>query len=332
MKSIFAFALGLALVASAPASANTTELRISQQFGLSYLPLIVAKEQKLIEHFAVENGVKDLKVDWRVVSGGSFTNEALLSGTLDLVSAGVPPFITIWSKTRNSIEVKALAALGSIPNELNTNNPNVRTVKDFGEKDRIALPAPKVGFQAIVLQMAAEQAFGPGNYAKLDTLTVGLAHPDATAALLSGGTGVTAHFTSPPFQSQQQKDPKIHRVLSSYDVLGGPHTFNVLYGTRKWHDANPQLARAVVQALDEANRFIMAQPRQAAALYIAAEKSPQTIDEVEALIRDPRLRFTTAPENVLKFANFQAHTGQIPVAPASWEELFFAELHQKAGS
>jgi NitT/TauT family transport system substrate-binding protein len=330
MKTIFAFVLALAL--GAGSSAGAEELRISQQFGLSYLPMIVAKEQRLIERYAAENGVKDLKVDWRVVSGGNFTNEALLSGTLDLVSAGVPPFITIWSKTRSSIDVKALAALGSIPNELNTNNPNVHTVKDFGEKDRIALPAPKVGFQAIVLQMAAEQAFGPGQYAKLDTLTVGLAHPDATAALLSGAAGVTAHFTSPPFQSLQQKDPKIHRVLSSYDVLGGPHTFNVVYGTRKWHDANPKIARAVVQALDEANRFITTQPRQAAALYLAAEKSPQTLDEVEALLRDPRLRYTTTPENVLKFANFQAHTGQIPVAPTSWEELFFPELHEKAGS
>ncbi|GIL38246.1 ABC transporter substrate-binding protein [Roseiterribacter gracilis] len=328
MKTIFAIALSLVLAVSASA----TELRISQQFGLSYLPMIVAKEQKLIERFATENGVKDLKIEWRVVSGGSFTNEALLSGTIDLVSAGVPPFITIWAKTRNSIDVRALAALGSVPNELNTNNPNVRTLKDFSDKDRIALPAPKVGFQAIVLQMAAEQAFGPGQFAKLDTLTVGLTHPDATAALLSGGAGVSAHFTSPPFQSLQQKDPRVHRVLSSYDVLGGPHTFNVLYGTKKWHDANPQVARAVVQALDEANRFIQSQPRQAAALYIAAEKSPQSIDEVEALIRDPRIHYTTAPENVLKFAAFQARTGQIPVAPSQWEELFFPELHEKAGS
>ncbi|MDB5367892.1 MAG: hypothetical protein JWM77_3819 [Rhodospirillales bacterium] len=330
MKFIVAFALSLALAATNAAGAE--ELRISQQFGLSYLPMIVAKEQKLIERYASEAGVKDLKVDWRLLSGGNATNEALLSGSLDLVAAGVPPFITIWSRTRGSNNVKAVASLGSIPNELNSNNPAVRSVKDFTDKDRIAMPAPKVGFQAIVLQMAAEQAFGPGQYAKLDPLTVGMTHPDATAALLTGGTGVTAHFTSPPFQSQQQKDPRIHRVLSSYDVLGGPHTFNVLYGTQKWHDANPRVARAVVQALDEANRFIADKPREAAALYIAAEKSTQPLDEVEQLIRDPRLHFTTAPENVLKFATFQARIGQIPAAPASWEELFFPELHGKAGS
>lgn len=38
-----------ALGAPTPARAETGQLRIAQQFGIAYLPLIVAKERKLIE-------------------------------------------------------------------------------------------------------------------------------------------------------------------------------------------------------------------------------------------------------------------------------------------
>ncbi|MBY3280390.1 hypothetical protein [Rhizobium laguerreae] len=66
-------------------------------------------------------------------------NEALLANNLDIVSAGVPPALTMWDRTKGN--VKLVAALGSLPNYLITTNPNVHTLKDFSEKDRIAVPA-----------------------------------------------------------------------------------------------------------------------------------------------------------------------------------------------
>ena len=44
----------------------------------------------------------------------------------------------------------------------------MKTIKDFTEKDRIALPAVRVSIQAVVLQMAAEKVFGKGQEHKLD--------------------------------------------------------------------------------------------------------------------------------------------------------------------
>src|SRR6185312_3884163 len=110
-----------------------------------------------------------------------------------------------------------VGAINSMPLYLNTRNPAVKTLKDFTDKDRIALPAVKVSIQAVTLQMAAEQAFGPGQQNKLDQLTVSMKHPDALAALLSGRSEVTAHFGSAPFQYQELEDKRAHRVLNSYD-------------------------------------------------------------------------------------------------------------------
>lgn len=329
--TLAAFALVIAVsLGLGHAKAEIAQLRIAQQFGVSYLPIIVAKERGLIEKAAEKAGLPAPKVEWLQLSGAAAMNEALISGSLDIATAGIAPLITTWAKTKGSANVIGVAALGSVPNVLTTANPAVKSIKDFTEKDRIALPAVKIGFQPQVLQMAAEKEFG--QFDKLDTLTVSMPHPDATAALLSGNSEITAHFTSPPFVQQQLKDPRIHKVLSSYDVLGGPHTFNVLYTTAAFADGNPKTVGAIITALEEAGAWIAANPADAARLYIKAENSKLTPDFVEAIIRDPDIRFTVVPEKVEAFADFQFRVGTIKVKPASWKDLFTTTLHDRPGS
>lgn len=323
--------VGLGMVVSvAPAWAETSLLRIAQQYGISYLPLTVIKERGLLEKHAANAGLDGLKVQWLQISGASAMNEALISGNLDFATAGIAPMILTWDKTRGSVGFIGVAALGSMPNVLTTSNPNVKSLRDFTEQDRIALPSVKVGFQPIVLQMAAEKEFG--QYDKLDHLTVSLPHPDATTAILSGGTGITAHFTSPPFVQQQLASGKVHAVLNSYDVLGGEHTFNVVYATGKFVAANPRTIAAFVAALDEANEWISANPAEAAKLYITAENSKLAPDFVEAIIRDKQVRFTSVPEKAQAFADFQARVGLIKIRPNSWKDMFQSGIHDRPGS
>src|SRR3546814_5452932 len=125
----------------------------------------------------------------------------------------------LWARTRGNLNVKAVSAINAMPLYLNSRDPKVKSIKDLTDKDRIALPAVRVSIQAVTLQMAAEQAFGKGQQNRLDKLTVSLSHPDGMTALLSGSSEITAHFTSPPFQDFELKQPGIHRILSSYEVL-----------------------------------------------------------------------------------------------------------------
>src|SRR5690349_9981844 len=231
---------GALAFAAVPVSAEMSEINVAQQYGISYLPLMLMEEQKLIEKHAKAAGV-DVKVGWAKFAGGNVMNDALLSGSLQFASGGVGPLVTLWAKTRGNLDVKAVSAINSMPLYLTTRNPDVKTLKDFTSKDKIALPAVKVSIQAVTLQMAAEKAFGEGQQNKLDHLTVSMSHPDAQVALLSGQSEVTAHFGSPPFQYQQLKNPAIHTVLNSYDVLGGPATFNVVWTTSKFRSENPKL-------------------------------------------------------------------------------------------
>ncbi len=144
------------------AMAESGEVRIAQQFGISYLPLTIMNHEKLLEAAAAKTGVAGLKVSWNQFGAGNAMNEALLSGNLDLASGGVGPLLTIWSKTKGRQEIKAVAALNSMPLYLNVIDPNIKSLKDLTAKDRIAMPTVKISIQAVTLQMAAEQVFGEG--------------------------------------------------------------------------------------------------------------------------------------------------------------------------
>ncbi len=327
--------VGLTLLLYAlPAGAQETrQIRIAPQFGIAYLPLYVVKEQRLLEAKIVEAGLPEPRVEWLTISGAAAMNDGLLSGSIEFVTAGVTPMITVWDRTRGAQRVRGVASLGSMPNYLLTNNPAIKTPADFTDKDRIALPSARIGFQAALIQMASERAFGPGAFDRLDALSVSMPHPDATALMLSGRSEITAHFTSPPFQQRQLENPRIRKLVSSYDLLGGPHTFNVVYASGRFVDANPRTTRALVDALDRANTWIAANPRAAAELYLRAEPSSgTTVGFIEAIVTDPEIRFTTTPEKSQAFAEFQFRTGQIKERPASWKDIFFPALHDKPGS
>jgi NitT/TauT family transport system substrate-binding protein len=317
---------------SAPCLAEQSEVSLAKQFGLAFLPLIVMQDKKLVEQAAAKNGLPNVKVTWATLGGGASANDALLSGSVNFVSGGAGPLIKLWSATKGNADVKGVASISAMPFTLVTANPRVKTIADFTDQDRIAMPAAKVSMQAITLQMAAAKAFGKDHYDQLDKWTVSMKNPDALIALLSGRAGITSHFSGPPFPSQELQDPKIHEVLNSYDVLGGPGMLVSLYATTDFRNKNPKLYKSVLEALGEADRIISADKRAAAETYIRVTKSKLSVDFIHSIIADPRVEFSLVPRNVMKYANFMYDTKTIKHRPGKWEDLFFADIHDLPGN
>ena len=260
-------AIGIAALFTAGARAEQSELRVAKQYGLGYLQMMVLEDQKIVEKNARAAGLGDITVTWATFRSSDVMNDALLSGSVDFVCLGIPGIATIWGKTRGGMEVKAASGFNFLPLQLNTRDPKIKSIKDLTDKDKIALPAVKVSMQAILLQMAAAQAFGEANYTKLDGLTVSMAHPDGMAAFLSGAGEINNHFTSPPFIQKELERPGITKVLNSVDVLGGPISFNVVAATSKFYNENPKLYAVFMKSLEEATQFINANKSGAAEIY-----------------------------------------------------------------
>lgn len=330
-NAAFAAAAVLAASLALPAQAETQTVRLAKQFGISYLPMTVMEEKGLIEQEGAKRGLK-LKAEWLRFTGGSGMNEALLSGNLDVAGGGVGPMLTIWGRTRNNMQVKGIASLNAMPLYLVTVNPDVKSLKDFKGTDKIAVPAVKTSIQAVTLQMAAEKEFGPGQQNRLDKLTVSMGHPDAQLAMMGGKSEVTAHFGSSPFQEAELKDPRARKVVDSYEVLGGPHTFNVLWATSRFAREKPEAVEAIIAALEEANRMIREDPEGMAELWIKAEKVNMDPKEAADIIRAPANEWTTTPKNVLKYLDYMHRAGLVTSKTDDWKDLFFENIHDASGS
>jgi NitT/TauT family transport system substrate-binding protein len=259
-------------------------------------------------------------------------NEALLSNSTDIVSGGVPGLITLWDKTQGtSFEVKGICALSSQPFLLNTANPDIKSIRDFGERDRIAVPSIKVSVQAVLLQMAAAAAFGEENYARLDPLTVSMSPPDATIAMLSGAGGIASAFSVPPFQFQQLEQKNIHTVLTSFDVLG-PHSFTVAWTSARFRKDNPELYAAFLDAVKEATAIIGADPKGTAQSWIDDTGSKLPLEMVTKVVTGPNVEWTMTPAATMKFAKFMHKVGTTKHEPATWKDMFFPEIGNLNGS
>ena len=326
-------AVFVALVAlPALSRAEVGEITIAQQYGMAYLQFLVMQRDHLIVKHAKAAGLGDVKVTWHKFSASNIMYDAVLSGDLQIASGGLTPLITIWARTRDNYKAHGLAAMNAMPLLLNTREPDVKSIKEFTSKSRIALPAVKISQQAITLQMAAAKAFGDANFGRLDPLTVSMSHPDGMQALLSDASEVTAHLTSPPYEYQELADPKVHTVLNSYDVAGGPTTFTVLWCTGKFRDENPKTYAAVFAAFKEATDIVNRDKRAAAALYVEMEHPKLTVDQVYKMLTSPGVDYTLTPSGVMKYADFMYAHGLIKVKPTTWKDVFFPEVHDLPGS
>jgi NitT/TauT family transport system substrate-binding protein len=314
------------------ASAEVKEVQIARGFAIPHLPIMIMEHDKLLEKHALAVGLGEIRVTYSTIGGGSVMNDSLISGALSFGVGGPPPMLTLWDKTRSGIRVKGVCAEATMPLLLNTRNPNLKTVKDLTERDKIAVGAVKVSIQARLLQMAAAKAFGDAEFARFDALTVGMNSPDASAALRSGAGEINTNFSLPPFQYAELKVPGIHTLASSNDIMGGPHTFTMVHATSTFHDANPKTFQAFLAAIKEAIAIINRDKNGVARIYLEMTNSKEAVADIVAILDDPLVQFTMTPVGTMKFADFMYRIEALKNKPNSWQDYFFEEIHNLPGS
>src|SRR5262249_54080633 len=155
--------------------AETGELRLARQYGLDQLPLMVVEHERLLDRELAERGLPPVKIEW--VSAP--TAETVPGERADVGVLGVTALAALWDRTAGTAaEGRALAAMETAPFVLVSRNPAINTIRDFGNRNRIAV-SEKSSTEALVLAMAAAQEWGIERLDKLDALVV--ARPPAEA-------------------------------------------------------------------------------------------------------------------------------------------------------
>jgi sulfonate transport system substrate-binding protein len=331
-RALFGAMLAAAFTAGT-AWAETSELRLGHQFGLGYLQFYIMKDLGLVQKYAKSEGLPALTVTYKEIGSPSVLNDAILSGSLDMVSAGPPPFLNLWDRTKGNLGVRMLVALNMQPMRLNTNNPKWKTACDFSTADRIAVPGVKTSTHAILLDMLAEKCLGPEKRDFFESLEIPMKHPDAVVALTSGKSEITGHFATIPYQNIELQHGGIHTVVSSYDLTGGPSTVTGVWLAQKFYDENPKTVRAAYRAFDEATDIIRKDPKRAAEIYRKLDKSnPLSQEQVEQILTDPEVVYSLAPQKMMVWATTMHKIGLLKNEPKDWKDLFFPVAYGLSGN
>ena len=325
---------GIAMISFGTSAALAQEIKVTRQYGLPYLPLMVMEHEKLLEKHLKAKGAGDVKVTWATMSTTTATVDGLLSGSVDFASSGITGLLAMWDKTQGTRnEIKAISGISSFPYPLVTRNPAVKTMKDFTDKDRIAVPAVKISVQAIVLQMAAAQAFGADKRNALDALTVSMGHPTAAVAVMSGKSEVDSHFSYPPYSLEELRTPGVHAVLWANDVTNGPATTIEVVTPAHVVNDHPQWVDAWLAAQREASDFINRHTREAAQMYLEMTKEQKLVaDDLVKILSDPQVRIGVAPHNTMVFAKYMNEVGTLKRLPSSWRDYFWPVAQGLPGS
>jgi NitT/TauT family transport system substrate-binding protein len=317
----------LAVFAAAGLSAGRADLpskiTIAYQPGLGYAPLILMKQQRVIE-----KKYPGTTVDWKVLASGTPITNGVITGDIEIGAVGTGPFLVGWAR---GVNWKVIAPLNLGDLWLMAKDPNIKTIADLKGK-RIATPT-NTSIQAVALRKMAQVKLGDAK--ALDSGLVALDHPDGMQALLTGQ--IDAHFTSPPFQFQE-KVRGAHIVGKSYSYFGA-HTFLVTVMTQKFYDEHTAFGKFFYNAVAAAQAQIKKNPDKVAhILQDDAGGTPtwrqfkQWLVAKDPGLKVPALTWTTRPLGMMRTANFMVKTNQLSKMPNNWKEIVFPPVYPTKGS
>ena len=289
-------------------SGNDNTLTVAYQYGMAYAPFEVMKEQKLIEKYY--DGVE---VEWATLNSGSAINEGFASGDVDIGGMGVAPAIT---GVTSGVPYKIAANMSAQPHKIMTNDPDIKTLKDIGDK-QIALV--NIGsIQHVLLAMAADEQLGDAH--ALDNNIAAMAHPDGMSSLLSGS--VACQLTTSPYVFKEAAEEGIHEVEALESVWPDGNSFILMMASTNLYENNPDLYAAVLSALDEAITWINENKEEAAEMLCEAED----VDAATMLewLNDPACVYSTETKGVMDMADFMAENDFLEnEGPSSLSDLAF---------
>lgn len=311
-RSALSLLAALALLApgtparTSPTSDAPPNVTIAYQPGISYTTLIVMKQRGTLE-----KQFPGTKFDWRMLSNGATIRDGFLAGQIQIGAGGSTPFLIGWDR---GVGYRLIAAMNEMNLWLMSKDPKIKSVKDLTANSKVGVPGPDA-IQAVALRKAAQDQLG--NAHALDTTFVAIQHPLGVQSLEGGQ--LDAHFTSPPFQ-QEEQDRGAHIVYKSYEAFGRA-TFNSVYTTDAFAKDHPLFVGAVYRAILETTKFITTHPDETAELLAKDGEMKVTAAQYKKWLSGPDMTFETTPHGFMKVANYMKSIGLLTKVPTSMREI-----------
>lgn len=291
---------------------GTSQINVAYQYGLAYAPVIIAKEQGLIEKAYEEATGKQVVITWNQMSSGADINTAFVSGSINVGFMGIAPAIT---GVANQVGYKVFTNLSGQEHGMMTSNPDIKSINDLvGSDKQIALV--NIGsIQHIILAKALAHAGFDAH--SLDSNIVAMKHPDGMSSLVSGS--IPCHLTSNPYLYQEQDNESLYPVEGIADVWSVESSFIVGIASQDLKEKDPQAYEAVCKGIAQAIDYINANPEEAAKL--TCEFNGNTLeDELKYMQKG---NYSVETTGIFDLATFMSENGFIDKSFAAYEDLVF---------
>lgn len=307
--------LGACFLAFHKKEGDVPVIRLISTDSIHTAPFHVMKELKLIEKYA-----PDVKVEYAIGDGGTAVDEAIIADKADIGVTSITNFAIGFNK---GIPYKIASAIGYARTGLQTNNPNIKSLKDIGPDDRIAVASP-TGGATIYLKMACEKEFG--NLNALEDNLIVMDTYAAQLALINKSSGISLHMDSLATILYENREG-CPTILDDVAVMGGKYASVVTVAANDFVEKNPDLYNAYLLALEEATALINNKDEQA--LEIVFEYCKIKKEDIVAYLDSGNLFYTTTDFSVLPFTDFLYKTGQIPTKIESLQDISFPNVTAK---
>lgn len=288
------------------------KINIAFQYGLAYAPLVVAKEQGLIEKAYEEATGNKVEVTWTQMSSGPDINTSISSGDIQVGFMGVGPAVT---GVMAGVGYKIFTNLSGQEHGMMTNDASLTSLDSIvGSDKQIALV--NIGsIQHVILAKALYEA-GLDPHA-LDSNLVAMKHPDGMTALQTGS--VACQVTSSPYIFKEQEDEDLYEVKGVSEAWTVEDSFIVGVASESMKEDNPELYKALCEGISDAIDYINNDVEGAAQL--THEFNGNTLEEeVEYLKKG---RYSTETSKVLVLGQFMGEQKFIDKTPEKYEDLVF---------
>lgn len=301
---------GLALTTSA--SQAETEIRVTKTNKNSTIEPLLYKTAELLPAIAAKHGIKDVKVTLVDTTNGNSANDGLLLNRIDIVVAGINGFVPVFDKDPN--KVRLLTGWETFDNWLVCTDPKIKTIADIGPNDKISVKGLNAG-EHLALRSYLAAELGDKETEKLNNNLVVLTRDETFQLMIADQPKIACGLIGSPWQNNIVKMGKAHIVTrpDGKKSFGFP---NVTYATKAWLDANPELAKAFIEA-------------QQAAIV---EYSAHSVPAIETYLKNDGVTDVTAEEILdMKKQNNDVYDTTLKPALATMKFMYAVGLFSGEG-
>lgn len=299
-------------LAAKPDVSAAETLSVAYQYSIAYAPLIVMKEQNLIEKYY--DG--DVEVRWSVLNSGSAINEGMIAGEIDLGALGAAPALI---GMQAGVPYKICSGISSQPYGLMTNQADIRNLSDLTDEDKIAVVSLN-SMPHILLAMAAKESLGDAH--ALDQNLVSMSNGDGMSALLAGA--VNCQMCISPYNLMEEQTDGIHPVDAGESVWPSGDTFIVAVASEELYQQRQELYQAYCKAMGEAMEYIDGHMDEVAKLLAKEYDAPP--EQLKTWMEHPDSGYHMQTQGILKLAAFMEEEGFLAQTPGQYTDLVYENV------